>query len=294
MLSNQILTKFRGKGNQVHVYPLSYKEFYESYKGDKTRAWNEYVTYGGMPFVTLIDNYIDKSNYLKNSFDEIYIKDIMDKNDIRNDESIINDLLNIISSSIGSLTNPLKLSKTFKSLKKVDIVPKTIEKYLDYFIDSFLVEKTKRYDIKRKNYIESPYKYYFSDIGLRNARLNFTEIEETHIVENIIYNELKIRGFNIDVGIVEFNYRSEEGKSKRTQLEVDFVCNRGNDRFYIQPAYALANKEKIEQETRGLNRIKDSFKKIVIVKDSIVPRNDENGILYVGIEEFLLNDKYTN
>lgn len=294
MLSNQILTKFRGKGDQVHVYPLSYKEFYESYKGDKTRAWNEYVTYGGMPFVTLIDNYIDKSNYLKNLFDEIYIKDIMDKNDIRNDESIINDLLNIISSSIGSLTNPLKLSKTFKSLKKVDIVPKTIEKYLDYFIDAFLVEKAKRYDIKGKNYIESPYKYYFTDIGLRNARLNFTEIEETHIMENIIYNELKIRGFNIDVGIVEFNYRSEEGKSKRKQLEVDFVCNRGNDRFYIQSAYVLPNIEKIEQETRGLNRIKDSFKKIVIVKDNIVPRNDENGILYVGIEEFLLNDKYTN
>lgn len=293
MLSKNIQTSFRGKCDQINVRPLSYKEFYDAYPGDKTRAWDEYLTYGGMPFILSIENYTDKSEYLKNLFLEIYIEDILENQDIRKDESVINDLLNIISSSIGSLTNPLKLSNTFKTLKKVMINPHTIESYLDYFTDSFLIDRAKRYDIKGKSYIESPLKYYFSDLGLRNARLNFREMEKTHIMENVIYNELRYRGFSVDVGVVEFNYKDSEGKSKRKQLEIDFVCNQGNDRIYIQSAYALPTAEKIEQETRGLIRTKDSFRKIVVVKDSIVPRKDENGIQFVGVEEFLLNDRYT-
>ncbi|MCR5458069.1 MAG: ATP-binding protein [Clostridiales bacterium] len=294
MLSQNILTKFRGKGDQVHISPLSYKEFYSAYEGDKSLAWNEYITYGGMPYVMSLNDYSDKSNYLKNLFEEIYLKDIMDNNDIRKDESVINDLLNIISSSVGSLTNPSKLSKTFKSVKNTTVSSVTIEKYLNCFINSFLVEKAKRYDIKGKKYIESPYKYYFTDIGLRNARMNFSEIEETHIMENIIYNEIRNRGYNVDVGIVEYNYRDNEGKSQRKQLEVDFVCNKGNDRLYIQSAFVIPDKDKLEQETRGMIRIEDSFKKIVVLKDKIVPRKDENGIIFVGIEEFLLNNKYTD
>lgn len=292
MLSKNILTRFRGKGDQIHVKPLSYKEFYEAYTGDKSRAWNEYINYGGLPFVMLLDNYTDKAEYLKNLFLEIYIKDIMDNNNIKNDEAILSDLLNIISSSVGSLTNPLKLSNTFKSVKKISISSATIEKYLDCFVDSFLIERSKRYDIKGKNYIESPMKYYFTDLGLRNARLNFSEIEETHIMENVIYNEMRYRGFNVDVGVLEYNYKDETGKSKRKQLEIDFICNKGNDKIYIQSAFVLTNSNKIEQETRGLVRIKDSFKKIVVVKDNIVPRKDENGIQYVGIEEFLLNEQF--
>ena len=292
MLSKNILTRFRGKGDQVNVRPLTYSEFYNAYTKDKSKAWNEYITFGGLPFVMFLENNSDKAEYLKNLFLEIYIKDIIDNNDIRKEESVLNDLLNIISSSISSLTNPLKLSNTFKSLKKVSINSSTIEKYLELFVDSFLIERAKRFDIKGKKYIESPLKYYFSDLGLRNARINFSEIEETHIMENILFNELRYRGFNVDIGIDELNYK-DNGKSKRKQLEIDFVCNKGNDKLYIQSAYALLTKEKIEQEIRGLCKINDSYKKIVVVKDNIVPRKDDNGILYVGIEDFLLNDKYT-
>lgn len=293
MLSKNILTRFRGKGDQIHVYPLSFKEFYQAYQGDKTRAWNEYIIFGGMPFVMQIQDYSDKSEYLKNLFSEIYLKDIIENHRINNSESVLGDLLSIISSSVGSLTNPLKLSNTFKTLKKISVSSTTIEQYLDCFVDAFLIEKAKRFDIKGKRIMASPYKYYFMDIGLRNSWLNFTEIEETHIMENIIFNELRMRGFNVDVGIVEYNYKDETGKSKRTKIEIDFVCNKGNDRIYIQSALVLPNLEKTYQETRGFLRIKDSFKKIVVVRDNIVPRKDENGIQYVGIEEFLLDDKYT-
>ncbi|MCI6788902.1 MAG: ATP-binding protein [Mollicutes bacterium] len=294
MLSKNILTKFRGKGDQIHVRPLSYKEFYEAYTKDKSRAWDEYINYGGLPFIMSLEDYTDKAEYLKNLFTEIYIKDIMDNNDIRSNEAILNDLLNIISSSIGSLTNPLKLSKTFKSVKNVAISSITIERYLECFCDSFLIEKAKKYDVKGKKYIESPLKYYFTDLGLRNARLNFSEIEETHVMENVIYNELRYRGFNVDVGVLELNYKDEEGKNKRKQLEIDFICNKGNDKIYIQSAFALQTPEKVRQEIRGLVKIKDSFKKIVVVKDNIVPRKDENGIQYVGVEEFLLNEQFTS
>lgn len=294
MLSKNILTKFRGKGDQIHVRPLSYKEFYEAYTKDKSRAWDEYINYGGLPFIMSLEDYTDKAEYLKNLFTEIYIKDIMDNNDIRSNEAILNDLLNIISSSIGSLTNPLKLSKTFKSVKNVAISSITIERYLECFCDSFLIEKAKKYDVKGKSYIESPLKYYFTDLGLRNARLNFSEIEETHVMENVIYNELRYRGFNVDVGVLELNYKNEEGKNKRKQLEIDFICNKGNDKIYIQSAFALQTPEKVRQEIIGLVKIKDSFKKIVVVKDNIVPRKDENGIQYVGVEEFLLNEQFTS
>lgn len=293
MLSSNILTKFRGRSDQIHLYPLSYKEFYNSYNKDKRNAWNEYIIYGGMPYITQIGSYEDKSQYLKNLFKEIYIKDIIEANNIKKSEDILNDLLTILSSSVGSLTNPLKLSNSFKSLKKISISSSTIESYLNVFNDSFLIEKVERYDIKGKKMISSPYKYYFTDIGLRNSWLNFREIEETHIMENIIYNELKIRGFNVDVGILEYNFKDEENKSKRKYIEIDFVCNKGNDKIYIQFALNLPSKEKIDQEIRGFLRIDDFFKKIVVVKDNIIPRKDENGILYVGIEEFLLNDKYT-
>lgn len=292
MLSKDILTSFRGRCDHINIRPLSYKEFYKAYKGDKSRALSEYITYGGMPYILKLDNYQDKSEYLKNLFLEIYIKDILDRNAIRQNESVINDLLNIISSSIGSLSNPLKLSNTFKSIKKVSINPATIEKYLNYFMDSFLIESAKKYDIKGKKYIETPLKYYFNDIGLRNARLNFSQIEETHIMENIIYNELRKRGFNVDIGVLEINYK-ENDISKRKQIEIDFICNKGNEKIYIQSAYSISSNEKLEQEIRGLVRIKDSFKKIVVVKENIVPRKDENGILYVGFEEFLLDEKYT-
>ena len=294
MLSKNILTKFRGRGDQIHVCPLSYKEFYDAYAGEKSRSWQEYMTFGGMPRVALIDDYEDKAEYLKNLFFEIYIKDIMESNSIRNDKSVLEDLLNIVSSSVGSLTNPLKLSRAFKSVRKVSVSPATLERYLECFADLFLMERAKRYDIRGKKYIESPMKYYFSDIGLRNARLNFAEIEETRLMENIIYDELRTRGFNVDVGVVKRNYKDAEGKSRRSQLEVDFVCNKDNERIYMQSAFRIDGKDKMDQETRGLLKIGDSFKKIMVLRDNIVPRRDENGILFVGVEDFLLNDKYTS
>lgn len=287
MLSKNILSKFRGKCDQIHVSPLSYKEFYDAKDGDKTHVWNEYLTYGGMPFVTTIPDYSDKANYLKNLFEEIYIKDIMESNDIRRDESVLNDLLNIISSSVGSLTNPLKLSNTFKTVKKLPIHSQTIERYIGYLEDSFLIEKAKRYSVKGKHYIESPHKYYFTDLGLRNARLNFAEIEENHIMENIIYNSLRSSGYNVDVGVVDVTTH-DQGKQIRKQLEIDFVCNKGNEKLYIQSAYSLPDKEKLLQETQSLTKTKDSFKKIVVVRDDIVPRQDGTGIYFVGVEHFLL------
>ena len=293
MLSKDILTSFRGKSDNISIKPLSYKEFYSAYQVDKSRAWNEYLTYGGMPFVLSLNDYSDKSDYLKNLFSETYIKDIIDRNDIKSKEAILAELLNIISSSIGSLTNPLKLANTFKSIKKTQISSLTIQKYLDLLEDSFLIEKSKRYDVKGKKYIETPHKYYFTDLGLRNARLNFSQVEETHIMENIIYNELRGRGFNVDIGILELNYK-ENNISKRKQVEIDFIATRGSEKIYIQSAYSVASNEKLYQETRGLVGIKDSFKKIVVVRDNIVPRKDENGILYIGVEEFLLDEKYTS
>ena len=289
MLSSDILTQFRGRGDEVHVLPLSYKEFHDAFDGDERHAWREYLTYGGMPYVLYLKTHEEKSKYLKDLFENVYIKDVLERNRILNDKSILEDLLNIISSAVGSLTNPAKLSNTFQSVKHVQINANTISRYLDCFIDAFILEKACRYDIKGRKYIETPLKYYFSDVGLRNARLNFRQQEENHIMENIIYNELIARGFDVDVGVVEYNSKDENGKKIRTQLEIDFVANKGNRRYYIQSALSVDDEAKRIQETNSLNRVEDSYRKIVVVKDGIIPWYDEKGILYIGIEEFLLD-----
>ena len=244
-----------------------------------------------MPYVLYLKSHEDKSKYLKDLFENVYIKDVLERNRILNDKSILEDLLNIISSSVGSLTNPTKLSNTFQSVKHVQVNANTISRYLDCFIDAFILSKVFRYDIKGKKYIETPLKYYFSDVGLRNARLNFRQQEENHIMENIIYNELIARDFDVDVGVVEYNSKDGNGKKIRTQLEIDFVANKGNRRYYIQSAFSVDDEAKRIQETNSLNRVGDSFRKIVVVKDEIIPWYDEKGILYIGIEKFLLDEK---
>ena len=290
MLSSDILTEFRGRGGEIHVLPLSYKEFHDAFDGDRRYAWREYLTYGGMPYVLHLKTHEEKSRYLQDLFENVYIKDVLERNRILNDRSILEDLLNIISSSVGLLTNPTKLSNTFQSVKHVHVNANTISRYLDCFIDAFILEKAFRYDIKGKRYIETPLKYYFSDVGLRNARLDFRQQEENHIMENIIYNELIARGFDVDVGVVEYNSKDGTGKQVRTQLEIDFVANKGNRRYYIQSALSVDDEGKRIQETNPLNRIGDSFRKIIVVKDGIIPWYDEKGILYIGIEEFLLDE----
>lgn len=289
MLSSDIATEFRGRGDEIRVNPLSFAEFYAAYEGDKRNAWKEYCTYGGMPYVLSLPSHEKKSRYLSDLFSRTYLSDVLERNKV-NDPDILEDLLNVVSSSIGSLTNPTKLSNTFKSVKNRAISPRTIDYYLNYLIDAFLISRAYRFDIKGKKYIGTPLKYYFTDIGLRNARLNFRQTEENHIMENIIFNELLIRGFNVDVGVVEYNYKDATGKSKKTQLEVDFVASLADKRYYIQSALFVGTEEKRLQETNSLNRIDDSFKKIVVVKDNIVPWHDEKGILYVGIEQFLLDE----
>ena len=291
MLSSDVLTQFRDRGDEIRVYPFSFAEFYSCYKGDKGKAFDEYCLYGGMPMTVQISNHEKKSEYLKNVFTSTYIKDVMERNKVLKDASIMDDLLDIISSSIGSLSNPTKLANTFMSEKNIKISQFTVSNYLEYFIDAFLIEKARRYDVKGRKYISSPYKYYFSDIGLRNARLNFRQIEQSHIMENVIYNELRMRGLNVDVGVVEYNYKDENKKTIRKNLEVDFIINRGSNRYYIQSALHVDTKEKQVQETESLRRIGDSFKKVVIVRNNIVPRFDDNGILYIGVEDFLLDER---
>ena len=287
-LSKDIITEFRGRGDEIHIAPLSFKEFYSVCGKSKEDAWKEYCIYGGLPKVSEYKTDEDKSAYLKNIFEETYLTDIKERNRIRNDAEL-GELLDILSSSIGSLTNPKKLSDTFKSVKQVAMHADTINKYLEYLTDSYLISCAKRYDIKGKKYINTPYKYYFTDIGLRNARLNFRQYEETHIMENVIYNELKIMGFNVDVGVVEYS-KARNGTSVRTQSEVDFVCNKADRRYYIQSALSLPNEEKTEQEQNSLLKISDSFKKIIIVKDVIKTHYNENGILILSLFDFLLQD----
>ena len=291
MLSSDILTEFRGRSDEIRVNPLSYKEFYQAYQGDKNKAWREYVTYGGMPFTLSLQSHEDKSEYLKGLFDKVYLADVLERRKLVNDKDVLAELLDMVSSSVGSLTNPTKLANTFETVKHISVTPKTISRYLDYFVDAFLLRKSQRYDIKGKSYIESPLKYYFVDVGLRNARLNFRQQEETHIMENIIYNELCLRGFSVDVGLVETSVRNADGRSQRAQLEVDFVANKGSQRYYVQSAYAIPDEEKRTQETRVFARIPDSFKKIVVVREDIVPWHDEQGVLYVGVEQFLLDER---
>lgn len=288
LLSKDIITQFAGRGDEVHMYPLSFAEFMTIYKGDKYAGLEEYMLYGGIPIVVLREDANEKASILENLFTEIYLRDITQRNRVKNIGEL-EDLLNILSSSIGSLTNPEKLKNTFKSVKKSKITSQTIKKYIDYFEDSFLIESALRYDIKGKSYIETPKKYYFSDLGLHNARINFRQFEPTHSMENVIYNELRMRGYNVDVGVVATTEKNQEGKIVRKQLEVDFVCNLGSSRYYIQSAYSLPDETKRTQVIRPFRKIDDSFKKIVITKDFVHPYYDDYGILTVNIYDFLLD-----
>ena len=288
LLSKDIATEFAGRGDEIHMYPLSFAEFMTVYRGDRYMGLSEYMLYGGIPMIVLKEGIEEKSSALQNLFSEIYIRDITQRNKVKNIGEL-EELLDILSSSIGSLTNPEKLKNTFRSVKKSKITSATIKKYLDYFEDSFLINAAQRYDIKGKSYVETPKKYYFSDLGLRNARINFRQFEETHSMENVIYNELSMRGYNVDVGVVQIAERDQNGKVIRKQLEVDFVCNLGSSRYYIQSAYSLPDAAKRNQETKPLRKIDDSFKKIIITKDIIRPYYDDYGILTVSIYDFLLD-----
>ena len=286
-LSTDILTEFRGRGDEVRVYPLSFSEFVSAFEGDKEEAWNEYFTYGGLPLILSRRTDEQKSKYLNDLFEKVYFADIIERNNLQKD-NVLEALVNILASSVGSLTNPTNIANTFESNGIKGVSDKTISLYINYLLEAFLINKAERYDIKGKKYISTPSKYYFSDVGLRNDRLNFRQQEENHIMENIIYNELLVRGFNVDVGIVEHNV-SENGKNIRKQLEVDFVCNQGSKRYYIQSAFAIPDEKKMNQEKNSLIRIGDSFKKIIVVKDNIKLWRTEEGFLVIGIQEFLLN-----
>lgn len=287
-LSTDILTEFRGRGDEVRVYPLSFSEYYNAYDGTIENAWNEYFTYGGLPMLLFLKTDEQKSSYLKNLFEKVYLADIIERNKLHKDE-VLDAIVNMLASSIGSLTNPNKLANTFNSNGHSEVTNKTVGLYIDYLLDAFLISKVKRYDVKGKKYISTPSKYYYTDIGLRNARLNFRQQEETHIMENLIYNELLIRGYNVDVGTIEQNTFENNKLKTRKQLEIDFVCNQGNKRYYIQSAFAIPDNEKMEQEQRSLVSIRDSFKKIIIVKDNIKLWRNEEGIVIMGLQEFLLN-----
>lgn len=283
-LSSDIITEFRGRGDEVKVFPLSFSEYVSNFKGDKYEAWNEYVLYGGLPMILSKKSDEEKSNYLKTLFEQTYIKDIIERNNIQRSD-ILDSIINMLASSVGSLTNPQKIFDIFKSNKEKEISLNTVNFYLKCIEDSFIVNKVERYDVKGKKYISTPSKYYFSDIGLRNARLNFRQQEENHLMENIIYNELVVRGYNVDVGVVEI--RDEQSRKK--QVEVDFVCNLGNKKYYVQSALNLETREKTLQEERPLLNIPDNFKKIIVVKDNMKSWYTEEGILIIGIQEFLLN-----
>ena len=287
-LSSDIITEFRGRGDQIYLSPLSFKEYFDYCKMDFDDAWNEYSMFGGLPYLLTCKSDEQKINYLENLFTEAYIKDIVNRNNIRNTE-VLEDVLNIVSSSVGSLTNPNKLSNSFKSIKNIDVAPNTIKQYLDCCVDSFLLQKAYRYDVKGKKYIDTPLKYYFTDIGLRNARLGFRQQEENHIMENIIFNELIIRGYKVDVGVVTIGEKNENNNYVRKNLEVDFVCNLGYERYYIQSALTIDEKGKREQEEKSLLHINDSFKKIIVVRNNIKKWKDDKGTLFLGLKEFLTN-----
>lgn len=290
-LSTDIITEFRGRGDEIHIYPLSVSEICEAMPDMPwQQVWQYYLNYGGLPLAVLAPTEQEKAAYLKRLFQETYLKDIKERYKVKNDMEMEH-LLDIISSSVGSLTNPQKLSDTFRSTGNAQLSPNTIKQYLDYFCDAFLLEKAQRYDIKGKRYISTPYKYYFTDLGLRNARLNFRQVEETHLMENAIYNELILRDYSVDVGIVDLVARTQDSKLEHKKIEVDFVVNQGSERFYIQSAYALPTMEKQEQELRPLRHIADSFKKIIVVKDDILLRRNEEGIVTMGLRQFLLDKR---
>lgn len=287
-LSKDIITEFRGRGDELHIQPLSFAEFMSVYDGNKYDGWNEYVLYGGLPPVVLLRTAEQKIELLKSLFQETYINDIISRHSVKHRDEF-EELINILASAIGSLTNPKKLTDTFKSKKNKVISSNTIKSYLDYLCDAYVVSRATRYDIKGKKYIDTPQKYYFSDVGIRNACINFRQLEENHTMENIIYNELIARNFNVDVGIITATGKDKDGKSVRKQLEVDFVCNKGSKRYYIQSAFSIPDREKMEQESNSLLRIDDSFKKIIVVKDLPAPTYTEDGILVISVYDFLLN-----
>lgn len=293
-LSKDVITEFAGRGDEINMLPLSFAEFMTNFTREKSEGLQEYMTYGGLPFVTLLSTPEQKIAYLKNLFEETYLTDIKKRYKLRKNNAEIDELLNILSSSIGSFTNPTKLSNTFQSLKNKSITRNTIEKYIEYIKDSFLIDEARQYDIKGKKYINSPRKYYFSDLGLRNARINFRQLEESHSMENIIFNELKLRGFNVDIGIVEQRIKDNKGNEQRKKLEIDFVANKGYNRYYIQSALAMPTLKKEQQEQRSLIKINDSFKKIIITGGFTPQHYNDNGILIINIYDFLLNPNSLN
>ena len=292
-LSSDLVTEFRGRGDEIRIYPLSFREYCSVYEGSADEAWDDYFTYGGLPLILSRETAEEKAEYLMSLFQKVYLSDIIDRHKVRNREEL-DELVDILASAVGSLTNPLKLANTFKSVKKKTISDKTLKKYMDYLMDAFLVSKAVRYDIKGRKYIGSPAKFYFEDVGLRNARLNFRQMEENHIMENIIYNELRIRGYHVDVGLVEQFGKNSENKTTKKQLEVDFVVTRGSEKYYIQSAFAMNTQSKQEQEERPLNAIGDSFKKIIVVRDNIKVRRNDMGIVTIGIRNFLLDENSLN
>lgn len=292
-LSSDVITEFRGRGDEIRVYPLSFREYIFVYDGTTDEAWDDYCNYGGLPLTLIYDTPEDKSDYLMSLFNKVYLSDIVDRHKIRNQEEL-DELVDILSSAIGSLTNPTKLAKTFKSVKNKVISDKTLKKYIDYLQDAFLISKAVRFDIKGKKYINSPAKYYFEDVGLRNARLNFRQTEENHIMENIIYNELRIRGYHVDVGVVEVFGKNQENKTTKKQFEVDFIATKGSEKYYIQSAFSISNTDKLQQEQNSLININDSFKKIIVVRDNIKIRRNDYGIVTMGICNFLLDENSLN
>jgi len=288
-LSKDIITEFRGRGDEVHVFPLSYKEFMSQYDGDEYHGWADYVIFGGLPLAVTMKSEDQKMNYLSRLFEETYIKDIIERNNIEKIQEI-NDLINILASATGSLTNPAKIEATFRSVIKSNISINTIRQYIEYLKDAYIVNEANRYDVKGRKYIGTPMKYYFEDVGLRNARLGFRQVEETYLMENIIYNELRVRGFQVDVGVVQKRVKNEAGQLSKKQLEIDFIANQGSRRYYIQSAFSLPDADKVKQEKASLVNVGDSFKKIIIVKDIIRLKRDEDGIATMSIYDFLLNE----
>lgn len=288
-LSKDVITEFRGRGDEIHIYPLTFKEFMQAYEGDVYHGWAEYIIYGGLPLTVTMKTEEQKINYLTRLFEETYLKDIIERHHIEKTQEL-EDLVNILASAIGSLTNVPKIEATFKSVIQSSVSGNTIRQYIEYLEDAFIVNKANRYDVKGRKYIGTPLKYYFEDVGLRNARLGFRQIEETHIMENIIYNELRSRGYTVDVGVVEKRKTNKEGKTERNQLEIDFVANLGSKRYYIQSAFSMPTEEKQYQEKASLINVNDSFKKIVIVKDIVNVTRDENGITTMNVYDFLLKE----
>lgn len=288
-LSKDIITEFRGRGDEIHVYPLTFGEFMQIYEGDIYHGWADYIIYGGLPLTATMKTEEQKIHYLVRLFEETYIKDIMERNHIEKVQEF-NDLINVLASAVGSLTNPSKIEATFQSIIHSDISLNTIRQYIEYLKDAFVVSEVNRYDVKGRKYIGTPLKYYFEDIGLRNARLGFRQVEETHLMENVIYNELRVRGFQVDVGVVQKRSRNKEGRQEKKQLEIDFIANLGSRRYYIQSAFSIPDAIKERQEKASLMNVQDSFKKIVIVKDVMKVKRDEYGITTMSVYDFLLND----